>query len=484
MHTRGPQDTRGLDVAIVGGGASGTLAAIQLLRQAAESRQPLQIWLIDEHARHGLGQAYSTGHDAHLLNAMAGRMSALPGEPGHLVSWAQSSPAVPGPVSDATFLPRRAYGQYLRDTLAAAEHAARPGGQLTRISAAVTAIRPGRDGHAAQLELAGEDRGRPPLDADVVILATGNMPAALPFEAPDCSAVIRDPWRPGALDQVTASRDGSRVVIVGSGLTMVDLALAITSRRPGSVVHAVSRHGLLPRAHPADPPALASPPWLPATAQRTGPVRLADLMRQVRQAAGGRPERWPAVLDSLRPHIPDLWQRMPEQDKRAFLRHVARHWEVNRHLMPPATTARITTLRLTGQLVIHRGQVLAARPHQGGVGVVTATACGAGELQGDWLIGAAGGTADITTAASPLLRGLFASGLARPDPLRLGVDAGQDGAVLGRDGQPAGFLYALGPPLRGVRYETTAIPEIREQAAALAGQIIASNLGRLRGSAA
>jgi uncharacterized NAD(P)/FAD-binding protein YdhS len=391
---------------------------------------------------------------------------------------------VAGPVSAASFLPRRVYGQYLQDTLAAAERAARPGGRLTRIHATVSAIRPGRDGCAAQLELTGERQDRQRLEADVVVLATGNVPAALPFEAPDCGAVIRDPWRPGTLDEIAAGQGGGRVVIVGSGLTMVDLAVAITSRRPGTVVHAVSRHGLLPRAHPADPPAPASAPWLPVTAQRTGPVRLTDLMRQVRQAAGGRAERWPAVLESLRPHIPDLWQRMPEPDQRAFLRHVARHWEVNRHLMPPATTARITTLRLTGQLVVHRGLVLAARQHQGRVRAVTVTACGASELDGDWLVSAAGGTTDITTAASPLLRGLFAGGLARPDPLRLGVDAGRDGAVLGRDGQPTGFLYAIGPPLRGVRYETTAIPEIREQAAALAGQIIASRLASLPGSAA
>ncbi|MFB9840331.1 hypothetical protein, partial [Actinoallomurus acaciae] len=33
-------------------------------------------------------------------------------------------------------------------------------------------------------------------------------------------------------------------------------------------------------------------------------------------------------------------------------------------------------------------------------------------------------------------------------------------------------IFALGPPLRGLRYETTAIPEIRAQAAALAPRVL------------
>jgi uncharacterized NAD(P)/FAD-binding protein YdhS len=275
------------------------------------------------------------------------------------------------------------------------------------------------------------------------------------------------------------------VVIVGTGLTMIDLAVAVTSARPGTVVHAVSRHGLLPRVHYCNTAAPPAPLWLPALSRPDGPVRLAELMWQVRQAVTGRPDSWPAVLDALRPQIPDLWQRLPTPDKQAFLRHVARYWEVHRHLMPPATAARITTLRLTGQLFVHRGRVLGARPHQGRVSVVTGEADGTRELTADWLVNGTGGTADITAAASPLLRELFASGLARPDSLRLGIDADRDAAVLSSGGQPSPFLYAIGPPLRGLRYETTAIPEIRDQASALAERVIGGRLAsRNSGSAA
>ncbi len=473
MSRRTAQETRELTVAIVGGGASGTLLAVQLLRQSAVSRIPLRIWLIDEHGRHGRGQAYATYHPWHLLNATAGRMSALPGEPQHLVAWASASASVPGQVTGETFLPRGSYGRYLLETLAAAQREARPTARLLRITSAVNAIRPRSRLRGARLLTSYG-----PLDADVIVLATGNAPAALPFDAPETAAVITDPWGPGALDQVTSGSGASHVVILGTGLTMADVALSISSARPGTTVHAISRHGLLPHVHPGDAQGPARSFWLPAISESAGPVRLTDLLWQIRQEISARPDSWHRVLEGLRPHVPALWSRMPDNDKRAFLRHIARYWEVHRHLMPPATAARLSAMRQTGQLIVHRGQVLAVHQRAGRLAVIIDNASDRTELDSDWLINAGGGTTDITVAASPLLRDLFSRGLARPDALRLGIDTDAAGTVLGADGRPSPFLHALGPPLRGLWYETTAIPEIRNQAAALAVQITKTNATR------
>jgi len=86
-----PAAGRGPVIAVVGGGASGTLAVIHLLREAARRRVPLRVALIDRHGRHGLGQAYSTTHPAHLLNSPAHLMSALAGDPGQLTRWAEQA---------------------------------------------------------------------------------------------------------------------------------------------------------------------------------------------------------------------------------------------------------------------------------------------------------------------------------------------------------------------------------------------------------
>jgi uncharacterized NAD(P)/FAD-binding protein YdhS len=491
---------RGLDIAIIGGGASGTLAAVQLLGHAVARRLPMRIRLIDEHGRHGLGQAYSTGHPAHLLNAMAGQMSALPGDPEHLIRWAAAdassatgrAAANAGEISATTFLSRPDYGRYLRDTLADAEHRALPVARLTRVSSEALAVRPANGGSPVRMILSDGQ-----IEADMAILATGSTPARLPFDAPPSERIIAEPWRPGALAGVagrpasgnsamSAGRaHGSSVVIVGTGLTMLDLAVAITDSDPGAVVHAVSRHGLLPRPHPGTPPAVRRPLWLPVMTRTTGPVRLGDLMWQVRSAIAASPASWFDVMNALRPLVPALWRRMPAEDKRLFLRHVARYWEVHRHLVPPATARRITALRATGRLIVHRGHVAKVTQHGDRLQVLAATGADTVQLEADWLINATGSTADVEVTASPLLRDLFATGLARPDPIRLGIDAGPDGRVLSRGGSPSDVLFALGPPLRGVWFETTAIPEIREQAAALASRITGENGLSLRpGSAA
>jgi uncharacterized NAD(P)/FAD-binding protein YdhS len=450
---------RSLAVAVIGGGASGTLAVVHLLRAAAGAGLPLRITLIDRLGRHGLGQAYSTTCPEHLLNSRTSRMSALAGDPGHLVRWAAAAG-----LPSVEFLPRMAYGRYLSDLLAEAERAAAPLSRVTRMTAGVLAIRPGTAGRPLRVRL--EDGC---LDADVAILATGNIPPGTPVSAPASPAYIADPWSPGAL---AAASDGRPVLILGTGLTMVDIALAVTGAHPGTAVHAVSRHGLLPQVHRGH--ADSGPPlWLPALDGPAGPVRLGDLMWQVRAALSSRP--WQDVVDALRPQVPGLWLRLPERDKRMFLRHVARYWEIHRHRMPPATARQLTMLRAARRLSVQPGRVTGISETAGGrLRVAIASGGRLTEREAGWVINATGPSPDITTTPDLLLRDLLAIGLARPDPFRLGLDATPSGAVLSADGQPSPVLFTLGPPLRGVRYETTAIPEIRDQAESLARHLTAA----------
>ena len=153
-------------------------------------------------------------------------------------------------------------------------------------------------------------------------------------------------------------------------------------------------------------------------------------------------------MDALRPHVPRLWQRLPVADRRAFLRHVARYWEVHRHRMPPDTARRVSALLGTGRLSVHAGQVRAVTTAPGACGCASSTAGASTEHEAAWLVNATGPDGDITRTGDPLLRGLLRRGLARPDPLRLGLDATPGGAVLDAAGRPSGTLFTLGPPLR------------------------------------
>jgi uncharacterized NAD(P)/FAD-binding protein YdhS len=456
---------QGTVIAVIGGGASGTLAVIHLLRLAAAGYGPMRIALIDRNGRHGLGLAYSTPYASHALNSPAGQMSALAGDAGHLLRWAAAAG-----LGHNGFLPRPVYGRYLRETLAEAQRAAAPLATVRHVTSQVVAVTEHALGRAMRLHLAADGH----IDADVAILATGHLPPVAPCPVPVGPCYIADPWAPGALQ---AAGDGRPVVIIGTGLTMVDVAMAVTEANPATVVHAVSRHGLLPRAHRGGEAAARSY-WLPVFSQNAGPVRLTDLMWQVRTAIGDRPTAWQDIVDALRPHVPELWQRLPLGDKRMFVRHLARYWEVHRHRIPPQTAQQVTMLRATGRLSVHAGRITGVGEHPDGLRVTVGTGAGGYELGGGWLINATGPAADVTATTDPLLRGLLDRGQARPDPLRLGVDADSSGALLDTVGRPNTRLFTLGPPLRGCRYETTAIPEIRDQAAALARLITATHAPR------
>jgi uncharacterized NAD(P)/FAD-binding protein YdhS len=447
-------------VAVIGGGASGTLATTYLLRAAAAARIPLRIALIDRYGQHGLGRAYATEHPAHLLNSPVDRMSAVAADPGHLARWAAANG-----IRHDGFLSRAAFGCYLRELLADAERMASPTTTVARITADVVGLTHSGLGRPLRLHLAAQGR----IDADAAVLTTGNQPPAAPFAVPPSPRYIRDPWIPGALDGVA---DGSPVVVLGTGLTMLDVAISLTGAHPQTVVHAVSRHALVPREHRARPDGAVSPPVLQVP--DFSPVDLPGLIRYVRLAAAQAPEGWQTVVDALRPHVPGLWQRLSLPDKRLFLRHVARYWEVHRHRMPPATARRIDQLRSVGRLSVQRGRIIAVAEKPTGLCVRIEHGGRVTEVAAGWLINATGPAADITATTDPLLRGLLDSGVARPDPLRLGIEVDARGALLNASGTPSDIIAALGPPLRGQLYETTAIPEIRDQAAALAGRLLAA----------
>jgi uncharacterized NAD(P)/FAD-binding protein YdhS len=442
-------------IAVIGGGASGTLAAIHLLRDASASRLPLRVALIDQHGRHGRGQAYSTTHPGHLLNSPTDTMSALGDDPGHLVRWAERRH-----VHHDGFLPRGAYGDYLCETLAEWERSSVPWARVSRPTSRVATVRPDCGRRALRLDLAAEGR----IDADVAILATGNLPPAPAYPVAAGPRFVADPWEPTALGRVA---DGSLVVIAGSGPTMIDVAISLTDSHPGTRVLAVSRHGLLPRTHswPRHAPDYAGVPHFSADA----PLRLTRLIRDIRASADRHDGDWQDVVDGLRPQIPDLWQRLPDLDKRTFLRHVARYWEVHRHRMPPATAQQVRQLQASGRLTLLRGRIASAGELEEGVRVSIDVGESRAELHAGWLINCSGPAGDISATRDVLLQNLFAGGVARPDRLGLGLDADWHGLV---QGPSRGNIYALGPLVRGLRYETTAVPEIREQAAGIASHIV------------
>ncbi|WP_254705944.1 FAD/NAD(P)-binding protein [Streptomyces vilmorinianum] len=444
-------------VAIVGAGAAGALVAVQLCETAARRRTPLDLVLIDPAAEAGRGTAYATEVPEHRLNVPVGGMSCYPDDAGHFQRWLcrHGEPTV----TAADFASRHRFGSYLADTLGRAIITAHGTVAVRRLRTRATGCTETAD---ARLELRLADGGT--VTADSVVLATG--PAAgtagwATAELRGSDRFIGRPWAPGALDAVGESDD---VLLVGTGLTAIDLALVLD--RPGRTVHALSRSGLLPQPHAVAPlPPVPPPPGLTALPLH----RLRTALRRHLTASLRDHGDWRPALDGLRPAIVALWQGLTDEERAEFLDRDATRWNVHRHRMAPATAESIARARAARRLRIQAGRIASAAPLDDGR---LAVSLGDGrELTVGWVVDCTGPGLRMG-ADDPLWAGLLADGLAAPGPLGIGVatDEGRLRDARGGNHRP---LFTLGAPRRGELWETTAIPEIRAQARDIAEAVLA-----------
>jgi uncharacterized NAD(P)/FAD-binding protein YdhS len=449
-------------IAVIGAGFSGTLLALHLLRRCPAG---VRIVLIERNSRFGRGMAYSTGNASHLLNVPAGRMSAFHDEPDHFLNWlrthadaARAWPEAPE-ATGGSFVPRRVYGAYIRSLLKD-ELRRDPRRRLELVRGGVLAI----DRASAPLRLI-LDRDRE-IQAHFAALAVGNFPPAPPTPGDafyDSDFYQPDPWAPGALDGLDPA---APVMIIGTGLTTIDLVISLLDCGHVGPIHAVSRRGLLPRRHVTSPvPEQTGPAGVPVT--------VAALLRDVRRNAVLAEQTgctWHAVIDGLRPFTQDVWQLMSPEDRARFLRHVRPWWDVHRHRMAPQVADRIEAARDSGQLTVRAARLRYYRIEGDSVAVMLRPRRqeNAEVLRVARVINCSGPVADYDRISDPLVRCLLENGTARPDPLRLGLDVTSTGALLHRAGTISRRIFALGPVTKGRFWEIVAVPDIRRQAELLA----------------
>jgi len=413
----------------------------------------------------GRGVAYGTKCGGHLLNVPAGSMSAFPDEPDHFLQWAQAH--YDRAVAPGRFIPRRVYGQYIESVLAEAED--RHPGRIEWKTDEVESVT--RAGEVGRVRLRSGDV----LTADKVVLALGNFPPAassLPEAIRKSSGYVPNPWAQGAL---YGTENESSILLVGSGLTGVDVAIALRARGFKGVIHLLSRHGLLPQKHK---PKHAWPAFWNQDAPRSA-RGLMDLVRQQVEAAQRHGVDWRAVIDSLRPFTPAIWQSLSMEEKRRFLRHVRPYWEVHRHRVAPEIGGMVEQQIASGEIETHAGRIIDCC-HQEDKVRVTFRDRRTGEqvdLMVDRMFNCTGPETDCRKLNHPLVNDLLRQGLVRPDPLRLGLDVAEDGAVIDAQGVASDLIYTVGPARKGRLWETTAVPEIRQQIAELSS-LLATELNR------
>ncbi len=441
------------DVAIVGAGASGTLVAAQLWNLWPEGL----VALIGNAARPARGVAYDTPYQSHLLNVRAGNMSAFPDDRDHFTRWLIQRRLT---ATGADFAPRTWYGDYLAEILAEALRAPTP---ITPLTGEVVSAM--RYGDRWLLQLADGSV----LIARSVVLAVGNLP---PNDPPGFSADLPGYWRNSwASDVARDLATDAPVLIIGTGLTMVDVVLALREMGHRGPIAALSHHGRLYQRHATFTPRLLTS--LPA--EFASPRRALCWLRNEIARAQQSGNNWRAVIDSLRPHTATIWQQWSSAQRASFLRHGRNLWDIHRHRVAPQVGEQLNALMAQGTLTLHAGRVLSAEATAHGVKVRWLPKDTDHPQQFDVarVINCTGPQRDYGRVNTPLIAALRNGGWLTPDPLRLGCVTDIDGRLIGVDGKPVVGLYTIGPLRIADLWESIAIPEIRVQAAALANVLIA-----------
>ncbi|MDI3352865.1 FAD/NAD(P)-binding protein [Pseudomonas sp. UYIF39] len=460
---------RHADILIVGGGLSGAMLAAQLLRLPGKR----QVLVIEPRAELGRGEAYSAVELGHTLNGNAARMSVDPDNADDLTQWLTEHIEAGGwPESDEQhvsvselFPPRGLFGVYVQQRLAEAQAAgAVNGSTVEHVRGEVVDLQTRAD--SVLLSLSDGQR----LQGAYAVLATGMFPAARTpqTETSGLNAAALDPWDVAVMRRLDPQ---STVLIIGSGLTMVDAVVSLEQAGHRGPIEVFSRHGLLPHVR-RQPPVwvdfLADDPGI-----RTPRQLVRELRRHCRDAIAQGID-WQAPLDTVRAHIGRLWNQATDVQRRQFVRHVRPWWESHHHRSPPLSAELVARLHKEGRLRIQAASFKGLEPTVGGQVSIRIRRRGEAEtsvVSGAALINSSGIEYDWRRVARPLPQQLLARGLVRPGPLALGIAAAVDGAVLGADEHIASRLFAMGPPLRGMWWESTAVTDVASQAKALAARL-------------
>jgi len=416
------------------------MVAAQLARKGIASV------LIDGSGREGQGVAYSTQEPAHVLNVRAEVMSAWADDLEHFVRAAESEGD-----TRRDFVQRQQFGRYLRTILKEAVEAGLV--QVARHQA--ISAEPSASGWSVRLD----DGER--VDASALVLALGNQPPEpLPF-GQHSARVINNPWGGEALAAVEdLASSHEDVLLVGTGLTMVDAVLSLDAAGHRGRIVGLSRRGLIPRGHSNDMvPA-------PVEADEVPHGHVGTLWRWLRKR--GAQVGWRAAVDSLRPHAHRLWQAFPLEEQRRFSRHARPWWDVHRHRIAPEVAQRLHDMIAEGRLEIVAGRIQSVEDGQHGLTVTyhRRSRTAVEERSFAYMINCTGPLGTISRTRDPMLKGMLADGLAKPDALGIALDVDERSRIAG-----ARLAWAMGPMTKGRYWEIIAVPDIRGQAAEVAEDI-------------
>lgn len=429
-------------IGVVGAGFSGTAFAAAFHRMFPFAQAHLVI--IDRPMAFGVGAAYSTPYDYHLLNVRAKDMSVFEDDADHFVRWlgVENDPSI-----GDQFISRRRYGEYLKHVLL--EAATRSLFGIELMSGDVVDAMP--EGNKIRLMFQNYDS----IAVDKVVLATGNnLPTPFPFPRDDSVQCLDNPWKYRTVETVPSD---APVLIVGTGLSMIDAVLTLHTRKHQGKIVAVSRHGLLPLPH-----AQIKMPLQLAASELPSP--LTDMIRTLRHKIKNHEEKegsWHDVISALRFETTDIWKNLTDKDRGKFLRHAMPYWNIHRHRVHDEIAAKLQSMQETGQLEVIAGRVERVASQVASIRLRSQSTVIERPVAS--LINCMGPSLAMQPERQPLVNALLKRDFACLDPHKLGFMTNHLGALKNKAGDDSSQFFTIGPPSKGMTWECTAVPNIRQQ---------------------
>ena len=439
-------------IAIIGAGLSGTMLAMNLLKQKC-SRQ-VNIKLIDRGGENNLGPAYSTNED-YLLNVPAELMGAFSKEPEHFLNWALEKNIKTG---KGDYLPRKLLREYIQEMFHQAFKEKDSSIIFQRFEGEAVDVKTEDDHLKVFMEVGSS------FDADKVVLALGNAPPRTPkIKNPSSlkeKCYINNPWDPDVFKELSPD---DTILFIGSGQTMVDLAAGLFKKKYKGKMISISRRGIFPFSQKKVEP---YPSFFDEIKDESDFPAIFKIVRKHFRKAEEMGLDPRAVIDSLRPHTKTIWMNLPREEKKRFLRHAFRYWEIIRSRIPPASDEIIRKLRTSGQMEVVTGRVTDIIPSQSRMEIKYTERGKVNEksLTANIVINRIGPCQDYEQIEQPLVKNLLNNRLIQCDPVHLGINALPEGNVIQEDGTPSDKVYTIGLPLKGIVWESLALPEIRVEA--------------------
>jgi uncharacterized NAD(P)/FAD-binding protein YdhS len=446
-------------IAIVGGGFSGAVLAWHLHRTAPGKHN---IVIVEPRDEIGRGLAYDSFDPAHRINVPALKMNLDYDKEGHFEQWliASGYPAhdpvaqLPG----ALFPTRAAFGDYVN------AHVRQLGSAVTHLKTTARAIVPQPGGY----RIATDDGGE--IAADAVVLAVCHTPPQVPSSLAPLQSdarFIANPWQRDVLRNIAPDH---RVLIIGTGLTMADIVASLDRQGHRGNILAVSRRGRRSQPH-------ATEQMEPFGEFAENPERTTlSLLRRVRRTiaeAACEGLSWHPVLDQLRLQGVDIWRALPLHERARLVHHLRPFWDTYRFRIAPQVDDVIRRRIADGTFDIRAGSIRASAAQDRDLAVdLRPRRSGAWERHAFDAVVIATGPAHGTVFESNALLGQIGSaGLARPDPLGLGIDVDLQGRAINRDGAAAQALFVAGPLARGTFGELMGAPDLARHARNIAETI-------------